>query len=321
MSFRRILVPLDGSPLAEEALPHAMRLARASAAIVTLLHVLPTRSSADPINADSADSVDWRMRRLEMLGYLRRVAVPLQKAGIGVEFHVSEGRPAEQILDFCRSREIDLIILGAYGWGGVSEFPFGSTVQKMLSVPGASQLVVRPGRGDTGDGRYRRILVPVDGSQRADWVVSMARELAQAQDAELVLLQVVQLPEMPRRIPATAAEDEQRKRWVEMSSSAARRYLEELAGRIGGGKARLELTVSGSVAAAIQETAEQTGSDLIVIGAHGAAGPGIFCGSVCRSVLLGCRQPVLVLQDPLDQSARLMAPPGASRPVRAANVG
>jgi nucleotide-binding universal stress UspA family protein len=90
MTFKRILIPLDGSQLAEESLPHAEHLAHAFNSEVMLLHVLGTQPSDTEA---CADSVDWRLRPLEPLGYLKRIANQFVQAGINARYNVTEGRP------------------------------------------------------------------------------------------------------------------------------------------------------------------------------------------------------------------------------------
>ncbi len=297
MSFKRILVPLDGSQLSEDALPHARRLAQVFDAQILLLHVLRTQPSA--VEA-CADSVDWRLHRLEILSYLKRLRERFTRDGIDAEYHVVEGRPAEQVVEFACDHDIDLMVLSAYGWGGLTQFPFGSTVHKILSVPCASQMVIRPGQNAAADNGYRRILVPVDGSPRAEWAAGLAAVLARAQDAELILLQVVVVPEMLRRTPMTPEEHALRSQLVDINRSAAERYLADLGGRLQSGVGiREQLLVSPTVASAIRQVADREQVDLIALSAHG----GSECvdegssGSVCRSVLLHSHQPVLVFQD------------------------
>jgi nucleotide-binding universal stress UspA family protein len=295
MAFKRILVPLDGSQLSEEALPHARRLARVFDAQVVLLHVLRTQPSA--VEA-CADSVDWRLHRLEILSYLKRLAEQFSQQGIETKYHTTEGRPAEQVVEFACENDIDLMVLSAYGWGGVTQFPFGSTVHKILSVPCASQLVIRPGQPVSADAGYRRILVPVDGSQRAEWAAGLAATVARAQNAELILLQVVAVPEMLRRTPMTPEELRLRNQLVDLNRTAAERYLAELANRLqNGARIRQHLLVSPTVGSAIQHLAEQEHVDLIALSAHGGSECADSSGSVCRSILLHSQVPVLVFQD------------------------
>jgi nucleotide-binding universal stress UspA family protein len=298
MSFSKIVLPLDGSRFAEQSLPHARLLAHAYGSRVLLLHILYTEAFAVEV---CADSVDWRLHRLEMQAYLKRIADQLSCSGIQATYHVIDGRPAEQIIEFAHEHIADLIVLCAYGYGGVSQFPLGSTAQKVMSVPGSSYLVVRPQAtpASTAQIGYRRILVPVDGSQRSEWAVGMAADLARTQNAELILLQVIQVPEILRRTPMSPEENALSSRFVEINRRAAEHNLADLRKHFSKDiSLRTFLRVSPTISSVIQQIATDENVDLIALSAHGGTEPPISSsGSVCRSILAYGHLPVLVFQD------------------------
>lgn len=297
MAFQHILVPLDGSPLAECAVSHAVRLAGTFGADVTLLRVL----EALPALAEAcAGSIDWRLRKLEAQAYLAGLAKRFAADGIETECRVSEGRAADEIVSFARTYAVDLNVLSAYGWGGDSLFPFGGTVQKLLSTRGLSCLVSRPVPAPaTETPAYRRILVPLDGSPRAEWAANIALGMARQDDAELVLLQVVPVPDMPRRVTPSREELELRDKFVECNRRAATQYLAELSGRLPPDiRVRTRLEVAARVVPAIRTLAEEEAADLIVLTGHGNAGPhDMIHGSICNALLSYADRPVLVLRD------------------------
>jgi nucleotide-binding universal stress UspA family protein len=309
MSFSRILVPLDGSPLAEGALVHAVRLARAFDARLLLLQVLQTLSS---ITGHGAESVDWRLRKLEITSYLKSVAGRLAQDGVKAEWYLSEGRPAAEITEFTRTHGIDLTVLNAYGWGGISEFPFGGTVHKVISAPGVSCFIARPG-GDLEASApgYRRILVPLDGSQRAEWAANMAVCLARGQDTEVVLLQVIPVPDMPRRVAVTREEAQIREKFVEYNRRAANHYLTEVQERLADSvPVRTRLDISPRVVSMIRKVADDENADLVVLTAHGNAGPnGVTQGTVSQALLAYCNRPVLVLRSDAVGAQQLQSTP------------
>ena len=93
--FHRVLLPLDGSTLAEGALPHGVTLAKTFAAGIKLMRVLETRTRSD---APSLDILDRRFGQAEAAAYLDAVSRELSKQGVAVETSVVEGKPANQIL-------------------------------------------------------------------------------------------------------------------------------------------------------------------------------------------------------------------------------
>jgi nucleotide-binding universal stress UspA family protein len=312
MTFQRILVPLDGSPLAEEALPHALRLARAFHHPLLLLHVLDVQPS---VLEHCPDSPDWRLRRLQAQRYLEAVIQRLDAADVTVEWHLAEGRAAGQIVEFIRDHEIGLLVLCAYGWGGASEFPFGGTVHKVLTTTEASYVLVRPDHvARAGRQPYRRVLVPLDGSRAAEGAVSLAAGIAADSSAEVVLLQIVRAPEMPRHRPLTREESELSGKVVECNRREAAAYLADVDSRVGDGcRARTRLVVSPLLAETIERVANEEQADLIVLTAHGAAEHDDYgIGPTCHAVLARSARPVLVLQ-------HLRAPMGLNRGRAAAN--
>lgn len=298
MVFLRILVPLDGSSLAEQSLPHAERLARAFGARLLLLRVL---DALPAVSEHCPESPDWRLRRIQAQRYLESVAQRVAAGGIEVDTHLAEGRAAEQIVEFARDNNVDLLVLCAYGWGGVSGFPFGGTVQKVVSAAGISCAVVRPDGtgGEPGAPGYRRILVPLDGSRRSEWAVGLVAGILDGDSAEIVLLQVVPAPEMPRRRPLTQEEIELRRKIVECNRRESAAYLAEIKARVGQDHTvHTRLVISPRVAETIRGVAEEEQVDLIALTAHGITDPDDDClGPVCLAVLTHSSLPVLVFQD------------------------
>lgn len=295
MVFERILVPLDGSPRAEQALAHAGFIARASGATVLLLRVLDTISS---VLEHGPDSTEWRLRSVEAAHYLKKAARNPALQGTSVECHVAEGRPADQIVEFARASDADLIVLNAHGQGDASAFPFGGTAQKIAMTPGLSCLVLRDGArvDDTHDG-YHKILVPLDGSRRSEWAVHVACSLATDPGEELILLHVVSMPEMPRRRPLTPEEQSLREQMVGCNRSVATDYLAELChSQCTGRNANTRVVVSGRIGQAILDAASEEAVDLIVLATHEDDDEDVVSiNTVWQYILQHAGRPVLVL--------------------------
>ena len=106
--FHRILVPLDRSTLAECAPPHTVALAHALGSQVALLHVVALPARVDRMQA--VDPLDWQIRKTEADTYLRGAGERLRQVALPVETHVVEGDAAEQIVDYAREHDIQLIV-------------------------------------------------------------------------------------------------------------------------------------------------------------------------------------------------------------------
>jgi nucleotide-binding universal stress UspA family protein len=294
--FKKILLPLDGSSTAEEAVSHALFIAESCGAGVHLLHVQTSR-----VAEHSPDSVDWRLRRAEMRSYLSQLEQRLSERNISVISNIVEGRPAEQIVEYSEENGIDLIVFTAYGKGGVSRFHFGSTAHKVISGSGISFMIVRPGELPPGreDKAYRRILILMDGSHSSEWVACQVAAMVRGQEVELILLQIISVPEMPRRMPITQEENALREKFVECNRRAARIYLEDIARQLQNGiKVRVRLEVTQSIVENICAVAMEEEVDLVAMDIHDAQGGTHWeKGNLCRAVMCHCSLPLLVFQD------------------------
>lgn len=138
-TYRRILVPLDGSPLAEVALPHALELARRFEATLVLLRVLETLP-------DPREAATWAEQRTAALAheYMAGIIDRVQQANVPVEVAVITGRPQRDIISYAQSRAIDLIVMTNRGVSGVSRWLTGSVAERVVRGAPCSVLVVRP---------------------------------------------------------------------------------------------------------------------------------------------------------------------------------
>ncbi|MDP2497901.1 MAG: universal stress protein [Candidatus Palauibacterales bacterium] len=298
--FDDILVPLDGSEAAEAALGHAVAVTRATGATLHVLRVIrPGRAGGL-----EHDAVEWRLDRTEAKTYVDECADRLRPLGVDAVCEVSEGRPEEEIIACARRHSAGLIVLTTQGRTGAPEFEIGSTAYKVVQAAGTSVLLVRPGE-DGGhrpaeDG-YRRVLVPVDGSSRGEWAVCLAAGLLSGSSGgRLILVHVVPVPEMVSRIPADEELDSLRGQIVEASHRAAERYFDQLRSRIERPDLSVEsrILVSPQVTGTLQQAAEASEADLVVMSAHGASGSAPWpYGSVASHLIRYGRRPLLVLQD------------------------
>ena len=151
--YSRILVPLDGSKLAEKALPHAEGLARTSGATVHLISVF-TRYPAGSLLAGGLEGGSSTTSTLELARqleetqisnakeYLVHVAAQLEHDGIQVEKEFHEGSPHDYIIDYSKQHGIDLIVMSTHGHGGLKRLLLGSITDKVVRAGETPVLVV-----------------------------------------------------------------------------------------------------------------------------------------------------------------------------------
>ncbi len=296
--FKRILVPLDGSSLAECVLSHVVAVSQAFGSRVLLLFAV---NHEDSKNGHPVDPVDWHARRAEAEIYLKGIAAELEKMGLTVERAVMEGPPAESIVDTSRSHNIDLIVLSTHGQTGLTRWNSGGVVRKVVQRAFGSLLIVRAFRwnmsSELSAAAYRHIFVPLDGSQRAECVLPLAIRMAQYHEANVTLAHAVSKPEMPCRCPMSEEDSELESRLIERNRKVADEYLESIGSRLSPGYKK-RLVVSADVASSLHELVETEVPDLVVSSAHGYSGQRKWpYGRVCSSFIEYGTAPLLVLQD------------------------
>jgi len=296
--FEHILVPLDGSPLAESVLPHVVALSQVYKSRVTLLRVLePGRVIRHP---RIIDPVVWHMYKVESMAYLREMGVRLQQVGLRAERAILEGQLSESINQFVHEQGVDLVALSAHGESGLTRWGIGTAVQKILLQADVPTLIVRPRQpvvDDLTGLRYRKLLVPLDCSLRAECALPVAATLAASHEAQLLLAHVIRRPQMPRRVPLTQEETELAERLVEYNRKAAARYFEELQHRMSW-QVESRLVVSEYVSATLHELVAQQGIDLILLSAHGYSGESQWpFGSVALNLVWHGTASILLVQD------------------------
>lgn len=297
--FRRIAVCVDGSEMGETLVRHAAMMAAAFGAPLTILRVLESESKTD---TTPSDPLDWDIRQREARAYLEQMVSLAGRCDIDVRSELIQGRAAEQICGWALQHGADLSVLGSHGEHGRSEWMLSSTARKLVdAVPGSLLLI--PADGDRRDGsavRYRRIMVPLDGSARAESVLPIATRLAKAHDAELLIAHVTPAPELTKVGPLTAQDLELEQRVIARNERVARSYLEQIRARLSeaGLAARTVLSRSGDARTRLARLVRREGVDLLILSAYGRRGPrDTPCGSVAAHLLTQVAAPLLVVRE------------------------
>jgi nucleotide-binding universal stress UspA family protein len=335
--FQRILVPLDGSTRAEQAIPVAARIARASGGTIVCLRVvsppLEFWPSLVPPLPSAALQTLIEVERVEASRYLTRLTASNELAGIGTAAEVRSGSAALAILAGARSQQSDLIMMCSHGYTATTRWRLGSVAEKITRYAPVPVLLLPkpwpvPAHVHADAERPLRALVPLDGSPLAEVAlmpaVQLVTALATPTRRALHLMQVVKLP---------AAEDEQRRAYLnasmkEQARGEATRYLTTLAdclrkGTLAGHVQEIppEITITWSVAfdvdvaQALMRAAENEedapaalafgGCDVIAIATRGRGGFTRWSmGNVTERVLHGTKLPLLIVpeQDGIDKS-------------------
>ncbi len=296
--IEHLLIPLDGSPLAECVLPHGLAMTQTLGARVSLLQVV---EQADPAGRTRAiDPLEWHYSEAEAGAYLQDVAERLRLAGVPAAQVLLQGDPAERVIDYAQTEHVDLILLSSHGRSGLSGWNVSSVVQKILARAHVSILLIpayHPVTAEVAALHYERILVPLDGSQRAECVLPLVGALAARHDSQILLAHVVRKPELPRRAPPSREDQELANALTERNRLEASRYLEGLRERLSL-PAEVRLLVEDHVAATLQQLALEEKVDLVLLSAHGYSGGTRWpYGSLPTSFITYGNKPLLIVQD------------------------
>lgn len=297
--FDTILVPLDGSQLADCVLPHVIAIASSFDAEITLLRILEKNHAGT--SAQMFDLLNWQINKTRSVLYLDKIQARLENSNIRVQTEVLEGLIAEGITEYAQNRGMKLIILSSHGRHGLTQWGISSVTQKTILSAQTSLLIVRADAGELSEApMYRNILVPLDGSQRAENVLPIITQLANFHKSKLHLVQVIQTPEMARQMPPVREDIELSNRIVERNREEAERYLEQLKSRsyLEGIAIQTHLVASDNAAVALHQLAEQENIDLVALSAHGYSGNRQWpYGSMVNNFILYGKVSLLIVQD------------------------
>lgn len=279
-TFARILVPLDGGEHAAGVL-RLLEPFRSRGSELELLLVL----EPDPEHRTEAEA------------YLAKLRGDLEAQGWKVNHGIAEGDPAQEILSRVEASQPDLVALASHGRRGPSRWLRGSVAERVLRHCPAPLLITHPQTEGPEAPTFQRILVPLDGSERAREILPLVSATARAFEAEVLLLRASDAhhlslaefltpPEERAPVPTTAEQ-------LERDLHQAKETLE--AARV---SVRL-LTAFGDPAAEILSAADEQRADLIALTTHGRTGLSRWVfGSVAEKVLRAWPRTVLVLRNP-----------------------
>lgn len=297
---RQVVACLDGSDLGRGVVPHAQLISKALGARLTLLHVLESEPGSG-VSSIPANPLEWGIREREARCHLDRAVSESSTAASEIGAELIQGRPAEQICHWAENHDVDLTVLCSHGSQGVTEWGLASTARKLIDrVRGSVLLVPAAVASASEDVEYRRIVVPLDSSMRAESVLPLAMRIAESQIAEVVLVHIVTKPEIFRLGLPDAESIELEQRVVEHNERVATAYLDQLRARVGrsGVRVRSRVLTNGNVRESLQKVIQDEQADLVVMSAHGTTGQlEAPFGSVAEYALTHASTPLLMLRE------------------------
>ncbi len=273
---RNILIPLDGSKFAENAIPAGKFLATHYDATVTLLSVCSSDSEAE-----------------EKRSYLEGIAKSISAEGLKVAIEVAKGRVCETIGEVARKVSADMLIMTTHGWGGWKGLLRKSRAVEILRSVSIPSVIIRPRNGTVPPPKVDRVLVPLDGSVFSERVLSYVRALDPSFNSTVILLSVPDVPEPG--LYGTLADVVARLR--RKAESQSRSYLEAIAEVLREDGLKVETVVTGSnPVKTILRVSEEKKVTLIMMSARGrGATSSSSLGGVAVRVLRQVRRPLFLL--------------------------
>jgi len=298
---RRFLVAVDESLMSYKTLPYAVTVADALGADLQLVHVLGLVQN----RGMATDPLGWRLSRQAAKSRIQNNARPWLRKDQNVKITIKEGYAADQICRLAREVGADLTVFCLQDAHGSGRDSISATAHALIHSAPCSVLVVPAGIDDAPRVSFRRIVVPLDGSSRAERVLPIAAQIAASNTAELLLVHVVPEPELTEIGVPQPEDDELRASWRLRNERVAREYLgrmrTSLASR--GIPVRIRLLFDGDVRHLLARTIEEEGADLVVMSSHGRTGHmDLTVGSVAAYLSSRATVPLLLVRSPLTAS-------------------
>jgi len=303
-----IVVPLDRSELAEEALPLASSIAaRLQRPLqLTLVHTgIPMLPEAGP---NGMPDLDARLRQDEH-AYLLEVARRLERErGVPVTTAILEGPVAPTLIAHAQSTEADLVVMSTHGRGGLSRLFLGSVADRLIRELHCALALVHAGNASPAPhaGEQRRVLIPLDGSALAESIIDRVLAVFGPDHLVLDLVQVVP-PSHDLFTSGSAALTVPTH--LEQHLLFANRYLHAVATRLRqlGLTVYVQTRVASSVAQAILSCADERQPQFIAVATRGLGGlERMLLGSVADKLVRGARVPLLVWNPPPPASSETL---------------
>jgi len=313
--YKKILVPLDGSELAEVVFTYAKELAGRLDLDLVFLYVCSPKEEESRFMHRSYVEHAAEMVRSQAEEVQKKTSAKKKTKVLHARGELAVGRPAEEILRYAEKKDIDIILMATHGRSGVGRWVLGSVADKVLRASEVPVWLVRSGIPEEivyDKWPRRTILVPLDGSELGEAVLPHVELLAKQRGAEIVdviLLMICEPPAMPAYYPPSAqfqtpggTVNMEPKEYMRLATERCRRLSERYLARIekrfrdAGINVRSEV-IQGKAANEIIDYANKYPFNLVVMSTHARSGLGRWAyGSVAAKVLQGISRPLFLVR-------------------------
>ncbi|MCR9139691.1 MAG: universal stress protein [Alphaproteobacteria bacterium] len=290
----RVLACVDDSTVSTRVIPHAKTIADALGGELSLLHVLEPDGLHKPF-----DPVEWDMRRQEAQTFVADLASRFETADRPIATKVLEGRSAEQIGECSNAAAGDITALCRSD--DHAPCRIGDTARRVVEIGSGSLLLVPTGTTEVQNVAYNRVLVPLDGSARAEAALPVAVRIAASQNAELILVHATQKPHLLQSGPLNTPDVQLQQKLAGRNENTARAYLERTRDALAdaGVVVRIVILRNGDARRILASAIALQSADLVVLSSHGQSGyADVAAGDVSSFLLSHAGIPVLMIRQP-----------------------
>ncbi|MEO8457906.1 MAG: universal stress protein [Chloroflexota bacterium] len=280
----KIVVPLDGSPQAEQILPYVTQIGGQTGATISLM-----TSIAPVMFWEPSAAINEKKEEGCAIDYLERQRLSLEKSGIDASIQVDRGRPASQIVKFAAEQGADLIAMTTHGRSGIARLSLGSIATGVLHQSHLPLLLVHPADEEKGDSSsIRRVYLPDDGSDLAASVRPFIADFAKAMASSVILHRVVESL-APATLPSVQ----------EAIAMATDEIAKDAASFERAGVETRVMVTKGRVPDELLRAASELDGGLIAMSTHGYSGARrLLLGSVAHAMVRRTELPCLLVRPP-----------------------
>ena len=302
--FRKVIIPLDTSQMAETVLPYVRNLTTPHKSRLVLVHSIESQTFAYAALSDEPQLHKMWISSSKQSGsdYLVQMQNRLQDEGYVVTIRISQGDAAQFISDVASEENADLIAMTTHGRTGILRWALGSVADRVVRTLHQPVLLVRSTIEPSEIVHLQRILVPLDGSALAERALTQAKLIAKDSDASICLVRVLQpLDKWEKQL--LYGVDQPMDNIAIRRADEARIYLTRARQQLEASQIRATAQmVTGRVGESILDVAEKEAVDLIVMSTHGHGGYTRWVyGSIANQVLHGASLPLLLVRGTLEE--------------------
>lgn len=289
--IEHVLACVNGDACTQAVLAHGAALAKALSARLTVIHVLELAANQEPM-----DPVEWTLHHYDKVEYLDSCLTHLNE--LSAEAVIVAGCPAARISDWAQEHDVKLIVLGRGAQDLAPSASLGDTARRVAECAMASVLLVPALATVHPPICYQKLLIPLDGSCRAECTLPLGLKVAALAQAKIVLLHAAGHIDLIERDKFNSQAMALRTQLYRHNEAAGQHYLEYLLARLPqSASADIRLLPSGDARQALLAATQQEQPDLVVLAAAGKSGHAdMALGSVADYLIHRLCLPVLLVR-------------------------